>query len=59
MKESYIRTVDELGRVVLPKELRDVLDLNPGDQVELYRIPRYQEIGMIKYAPESPVSSER
>ncbi|HZC46034.1 MAG TPA: AbrB/MazE/SpoVT family DNA-binding domain-containing protein [Candidatus Acidoferrum sp.] len=28
-------TVDRLGRIVLPKPLRDKLQLTPGDQLEL------------------------
>jgi AbrB family looped-hinge helix DNA binding protein len=30
------RRIDELGRVVLPKEIRRKLDIKPGDKVEVY-----------------------
>ena len=30
------RKVDQLGRVVLPKELRDSLEINNGDPIEMY-----------------------
>jgi transcriptional pleiotropic regulator of transition state genes len=33
---GIVRKVDELGRVVLPKELRDVLDIKIKDPVEFY-----------------------
>lgn len=32
---GIIRLLDELGRVVIPKEIRDTLDLNVGDEIEL------------------------
>ena len=37
MKETgIIRPIDELGRIVLPMELRRSLDLKPKDGVEIY-----------------------
>ncbi len=37
MKSSgIVRRLDELGRIVLPKELRKTLDLNNRDSVEIY-----------------------
>lgn len=37
MKSTGIaRSVDSLGRVVLPKELRDVMDIPPGEPLELF-----------------------
>ncbi|HIZ55165.1 MAG TPA: AbrB/MazE/SpoVT family DNA-binding domain-containing protein [Firmicutes bacterium] len=33
---GIVRKVDELGRIVLPKELRSTLDLNQGDALEIY-----------------------
>ncbi len=37
MKETgIIRPIDELGRVVLPMEIRKNLTLNPKDGVEIY-----------------------
>ncbi len=33
---GIVRRVDELGRVVLPKELRMIFDINPGDPMEIY-----------------------
>ena len=33
---GMVRPVDELGRVVLPKELRDTLDIAIKDPLEIY-----------------------
>ncbi len=33
---GIIRKLDELGRVVLPKEFRDTLELKEKDKVEIY-----------------------
>ena len=33
---GIVRKMDELGRVVIPKELRDVLSINIKDPVEIY-----------------------
>lgn len=33
---GILRKIDELGRIVLPKELRDIFDIHPGDSIEIY-----------------------
>lgn len=33
---GIVRKVDELGRIVLPKELRKVLDINIKDPLEIF-----------------------
>ena len=33
---GIVRKVDELGRIVLPKELRDVLSINIKNPLEIY-----------------------
>lgn len=33
---GMVRPVDELGRVVLPKEIRKTLGINPRDSVEIF-----------------------
>ena len=36
MKFEMKRKIDELGRVVLPKEIRDVLDIKEKDAIEIF-----------------------
>ncbi|MVX66314.1 AbrB/MazE/SpoVT family DNA-binding domain-containing protein [Clostridium chromiireducens] len=39
MKASgIIRNVDPLGRVVIPKEMRKILDINEGDPIEIIKV---------------------
>jgi AbrB family transcriptional regulator, transcriptional pleiotropic regulator of transition state genes len=33
---GIVRKVDHLGRIVLPKELRDMMNLRPHDGVEIF-----------------------
>lgn len=33
---GIVRKVDELGRIVLPMELRKTLDINPKDPIEIF-----------------------
>ncbi|MGL4107230.1 AbrB/MazE/SpoVT family DNA-binding domain-containing protein [Clostridium sp. LP20] len=33
---GIVRRTDELGRIVIPKELRRTMDINEGDPVEIY-----------------------
>lgn len=33
---GIVRRVDELGRIVIPKELRGTLGINNGDPIEIY-----------------------
>ena len=44
------RKVDQLGRVVLPKELRDSLGIENDDPIEMY--PDGNLLYMKKYLPE-------
>ena len=36
MKFEIKRKIDELGRIVLPKELRKTLGIEPGTPIEIY-----------------------
>ncbi|MGA8944135.1 MAG: AbrB/MazE/SpoVT family DNA-binding domain-containing protein [Thermoactinomyces sp.] len=46
---GIVRKVDHLGRIVLPKGLRDLLDIQPSDGVEVFVDDQY--IVLKKYAP--------
>ena len=51
MKDTgIIRKVDELGRIVIPKELRDKLSIDNGDSLEVYTQPN-GAIVLKKYEP--------
>lgn len=34
--KNRIKQIDELGRIVIPKDIRKGLDINPGDEVEIF-----------------------
>lgn len=46
---GIVRKVDELGRIVIPKELRRTLNLEEGDGLEIYT--EGEQIILKKYAP--------
>lgn len=46
---GIIRRVDELGRVVLPKEVRTTLSIREGDPLEIFMSSADQEIVLRKY----------
>lgn len=46
---GIVRRVDELGRVVIPKELRRTLDINEKDPLEIF--VDHEQIVLQKYVP--------
>ncbi len=52
---GIIRRIDELGRVVIPKELRKKLRIKEGDPLEIYS--NKDEMVLKKYSPLSDISS--
>lgn len=46
---GIVRKVDELGRIVLPKETRDILFISEGDSLEIFSDD--DTILLKKYAP--------
>lgn len=53
---GIVRKIDELGRVVLPKELRDTLGIKSGDALEIYT--GTDQIVLKKYAPGCTLCGE-
>ncbi|HCC01332.1 MAG TPA: AbrB family transcriptional regulator [Ruminococcaceae bacterium] len=47
---GIVRKVDELGRIVLPKELRNTLNINEKDPLEIY-VDEDSKIVLKKYEP--------
>ena len=54
MNGGIVRRIDELGRVVIPKEIRKSLRIREGDPIEIYR--RDQELVFKKYSPMSQIN---
>ena len=50
---STIRRIDDLGRVVIPKEVRRVLGIREGDPLEISANTETGQIIMEKVEPES------
>ncbi|MBQ8140756.1 MAG: AbrB/MazE/SpoVT family DNA-binding domain-containing protein [Clostridia bacterium] len=46
---GIVRKVDELGRIVLPKEIRTVMDINEKDAIEIFTTS--DQIILQKYHP--------
>lgn len=46
---GIVRRTDELGRIVIPKELRDTMDINTKDSMEIYT--NGDQIILKKYQP--------
>ena len=47
---GIVRRVDELGRVVIPKEVRRAMKIKDGDPLEIFRDK--DKLVLVKYAPE-------
>ena len=53
---GIVRRIDELGRVVIPKEIRRTLRIREGDPPEIYT-DRDGEVILKKYSPIGEMSS--
>src|SRR5690625_4127091 len=49
---GIVRRIDDLGRVVIPKEIRRTLRIREGDQLEMF-VDREGEVILKKYSPIS------
>ncbi len=47
---GYVRKLDSLGRIVLPKSLRKQLNINEGDSIEMF-VDEQGNIVLDKYVP--------
>lgn len=54
-KTGIVRRIDELGRIVIPREMRRTLRLHEGSQVEI-SINKEQEIVLSKYSHINEIS---
>lgn len=52
---GIVRRIDELGRVVIPKELRRAMKIKEGDPLEIYR--DNDKLVLVKYAPEDEMTN--
>lgn len=52
---GIVRRIDDLGRVVIPKEIRRTLRIREGDPLEIY-VDREGEVILKKYSPISELS---
>lgn len=54
-EQGIVRRIDELGRLVIPKELRKTLRIREGDPLEIYASK--DELVLKKYSPVSSLKS--
>lgn len=54
---GIIRKIDDLGRIVIPKEMRKTLRIREGDTLEIY-VERNGEIILKRYAPLGDIIEE-
>ncbi|GAE47390.1 stage V sporulation protein T [Mesobacillus boroniphilus JCM 21738] len=52
---GIVRRIDDLGRVVIPKEIRRTLRIREGDPLEIF-VDRDGEVILKKYSPISELS---
>lgn len=53
---GIVRRIDDLGRVVIPKEIRRTLRIREGDPLEIY-VDRTGEVILKKYSPVAELGS--
>ena len=53
-ERGIVRRIDELGRLVIPKELRKTLRIREGDPLEIYASK--DELVLKKYSPISSLT---
>ena len=53
---GIVRRIDDLGRIVIPKEIRRTMRIREGDPLEIYTSPD-GEVIFKKYSPIGEISS--
>ena len=54
---GIVRRIDDLGRVVIPKEIRRSMKIKEGDPLELFVDPSTRIVSFKKYSPMEDVAS--
>ena len=52
---GIVRRIDDLGRVVIPKEVRAQMGIREGDPLELYMSDNGKELVLKKYDTTAPI----
>ena len=52
---NIVRRIDDLGRVVIPKEIRKQFAIKVGEPLEIYTDPTEKIIGFKKYEKADPI----
>ena len=56
MRTTHIvRRIDDLGRVIIPKEIRRQMGIKEGEPLEIYTDPTEKMIGFKKYQRADPI----
>ena len=48
---GIVRRIDDLGRVVIPKEIRNTLGIHDGDPLEIFIDPKEKSVCFKPYLP--------
>ena len=48
---GIVRRIDDLGRVVIPKEVRNTLSIREGDALEIFTDPKERAVCFKPYLP--------
>jgi len=55
---GVVRRIDDLGRLVIPKEVRRIMRINDGDTFEIFTDTKNDSITFKKYNPSSTYKEE-
>ena len=52
---GIVRRIDDLGRIVIPKEIRKTMKIHEGDPLEIYVVENGEQIVLKKYLPMASI----